>query len=113
MAKREWGVKHTCMGCGVKFYDLHRRPIACPKCGTEVEVEIVRPIRRRLSAQPEPSPSANTDPVIEAAVDKTANDDADDVIDAIDDDDDDLVDGIEGKDLVDGIDDKKAIQPEP
>ena len=109
MAKREWGAKHTCMGCGVKFYDLHRRPIACPKCGTEVEVEIVRPIRRRLPAQPEPlqpelTPSANTDPVIEAAVDKTANDDADDVIDAINVDDD---------DLVDGIDDKKAIQPEP
>ena len=39
LAKREWGNKHTCVACGAKFYDLHRRPIECPKCGTVVEVE--------------------------------------------------------------------------
>ena len=109
MAKREWGAKHTCMGCGVKFYDLHRRPAACPKCGTEVEFETVRPIRRRPPAQPEPpqpepSPSANTAPVVEAAIDETADDNADDVIDAIVDDD---------GDLAGGIDDKEAAQPDP
>ena len=47
VAKREWGAKHTCMSCGGKFYDLHRNPITCPKCGTEAEVETARPNRRR------------------------------------------------------------------
>ena len=106
MAKREWGAKHTCMGCGVKFYDLHRRPIACPKCGDVVEVEIVRPIRRRPPAppKPEPSPTVNTDPVIEAAADET-DDASDEVIADIGSDDDDA--------LVDGIDKAAPAQPEP
>ena len=51
MAKREWGAKHTCADCGVKFYDLHRRPIACPKCDAAIEVETVRPNRRRPAAE--------------------------------------------------------------
>ena len=104
MAKREWGAKHTCMGCGVKFYDLHRRPITCPKCGTEIVVETTRPIRRRPPVQPEPPQPASVETVIEAAVDDT-DDDTDKVIDDIDDDDDDG--------LVDGIDDAKSTQPEP
>ena len=106
MAKREWGAKHTCMGCGVKFYDLHRRPIACPKCGDVVEVEIVRTIRRRPPAppKPEPSPPAKADPVIEAAADET-DDARDEVIADINSDDDDA--------LVDGIDKAAPAQPEP
>ncbi len=60
MAKREWGAKHSCDDCGVKFYDLHRNPIACPGCGSVVKVETaVRPNRRRPSAQPERPPPAN------------------------------------------------------
>ena len=34
MAKPELGLKRQCMTCGAKFYDLHRNPIVCPKCGT-------------------------------------------------------------------------------
>ena len=34
MAKPELGLKRQCMNCGAKFYDLHRNPIVCPKCGT-------------------------------------------------------------------------------
>ena len=37
MPKEEWGLKHICAGCGTKFYDLLRDPIACPKCGKVVE----------------------------------------------------------------------------
>ena len=106
MAKREWGAKRTCMGCGVKFYDLHRNPITCPKCGNVIEVETARPSRRRPPAQPEPPPPApaNADTGIEAAVDET-DDDTDEIVDDIDADDDDA--------LVDGIDDTQPIQPEP
>ena len=102
MAKREWGAKHTCMSCGVKFYDLHRNPIACPKCGTEVEVEAPRPSRRRPPAPPEPAPPAAEETAIAADPDETGDDDGDDLIDDIDDD----------GDLVEGIDDAKPAQPE-
>ena len=105
MAKREWGAKRTCMGCGLKFYDLHRKPIACPKCGTEIEVETPRPNRRRPPARPEPSPPpASVGTGIKAAVDET-DDASDEVIADVDSDDDDA--------LVVGIDKAAPIQPEP
>ena len=87
MAKREWGAKHTCMSCGVKFYDLQRNPIACPKCGTAVEVETARPNRRRPSAPLEPAPPANEQAAIAVDADETADDDSDGVIESIDEDD--------------------------
>lgn len=34
MAKPEWGKKRICQSCGVRFYDLKRKSIACPKCGS-------------------------------------------------------------------------------
>lgn len=108
MVKREWGAKHTCVHCGVKFYDLHRSPIACPKCGTQVEVESIRPNRRRPSAQPEPVPVESKDTAGEADVDET------DVNETDDDGADDIIDTIDGADddLVDGIDDGASAQPE-
>ena len=105
MAKREWGAKHTCVSCGVKFYDLQRKPIACPKCGTEVEVETARPSRRRAPAQPQEAPPAAPDATAADAADETADDDDDALIDDIDGDDD-------GDDLVEDIDDAKTAQPE-
>ena len=35
MPKVEWGKKVVCTNCEAKFYDLNRKPIICPKCGTE------------------------------------------------------------------------------
>jgi len=32
VAKQEWGAKHVCSGCGAKFYDMGKSPIACPAC---------------------------------------------------------------------------------
>ena len=88
MAKREWGAKHTCMSCGVKFYDLHRNPVACPKCGSEIEAENARPVRRRspVQATPPPPPSKE-EAAIAGTDDEAADDDADDMIDDIDGDD--------------------------
>lgn len=34
--KLKFGDRHTCFGCGCKFYDMHRNPPICPKCGTDV-----------------------------------------------------------------------------
>ena len=35
MPKPEFGKKVICGNCGVKFYDLNRKPATCPSCGTE------------------------------------------------------------------------------
>ena len=45
--KDKFGDRRTCFACGCKFYDLHRNPPTCPKCGTDVshppkQVEEVR-----------------------------------------------------------------------
>lgn len=34
--KEKFGERHTCYSCGCKFYDMHRNPPTCPKCGTDV-----------------------------------------------------------------------------
>ena len=43
MAKPDFGTKRLCAGCGVKFYDLNRNPIVCPKCETVFVVPVARP----------------------------------------------------------------------
>ena len=37
MPKAEWGLKKYCPSCETKFYDLNRKPPACPICGLEIE----------------------------------------------------------------------------
>lgn len=39
MAKPEWGKKRMCRSCGAVFYDLRRKTISCPKCGTAYDPE--------------------------------------------------------------------------
>jgi len=34
MAEASWGQKRMCLECQAPFYDMRRKPIACPKCGT-------------------------------------------------------------------------------
>ncbi|WP_367575964.1 TIGR02300 family protein [Pelagibius sp. Alg239-R121] len=29
------GAKHTCPECAIKYYDLGREPVVCPKCGSK------------------------------------------------------------------------------
>ena len=36
--KPELGTKRVCPNCGARYYDLHRDPIICPKCGAVHEV---------------------------------------------------------------------------
>ena len=53
MANSEWGGKHTCQHCGVKYYDLNRSPIVCPKCGTQFNPDALLRSRRSKPTQPE------------------------------------------------------------
>ncbi len=51
MAKPEWGLKRTCLNCGVRFYDMQRDPIICPSCETVFDpLALVRPKRARAAA---------------------------------------------------------------
>ena len=52
MAKSEWGAKHLCESCGVKYYDMQRRPVTCPSCGEKATVVATRPRRGRNAAKP-------------------------------------------------------------
>ena len=63
MAKPELGTKRLCASCGVKFYDLNKDPIHCPKCGTVYEVA---PIVTR--GRPDAAVSRAAAPVEEVAV---------------------------------------------
>ena len=55
MATKEVGNKHTCQSCGALFYDLKRKPITCPKCGTIVETKSSSKPRRNLTQTIKPS----------------------------------------------------------
>ena len=55
VAKADWGIKRTCQGCAVRFYDLRKAPIVCPKCGHRHDAEdFVKSRRSRPSASKAP-----------------------------------------------------------
>ncbi len=56
MAKLGWGTKLACPNCGVRFYDLRRPSVVCPRCDTpysgEIELKPKRkPKRPRVPAE--------------------------------------------------------------
>jgi uncharacterized protein (TIGR02300 family) len=50
VAKPEWGLKRTCQSCGARFYDMGKESIACPKCGTKFDPEVVLKSKRATKA---------------------------------------------------------------
>src|SRR3989442_15044093 len=63
VAKPELGTKRLCTNCGVKFYDLSKDPIVCPKCHTVLELAAVS-----ARARPEPVAAARAAPVPQEGV---------------------------------------------
>ena len=61
MSKQEWGAKHLCPGCGAKFYDMGRNPIACPSCDEPAAIAAPRHSRRsrKDGVKEEPSLPSN------------------------------------------------------
>jgi uncharacterized protein (TIGR02300 family) len=60
VAKPEWGTKRTCYGCGARFYDLRRDPIACPVCAAVYDpARQPRPKRGGTTLRDEPVPVAD------------------------------------------------------
>ena len=66
MAKPELGTKRLCANCGVKFYDLSKTPITCPKCHTVMELAAVT-----TRPRPEAARAAAAAPIKEVAVPET------------------------------------------
>ena len=84
MPKAEWGVKRTCSSCGVRFYDLTRDPIICPKCDTVFDVSV--PVK---SKRAKPAAKSTAKAAVKAVVkDEDLIDDGDDIDADIADDDD-------------------------
>ena len=50
MVSAEFGQKHRCFSCGMKFYDFKKSPIICPGCGSEFDPENLLKSRRGKSA---------------------------------------------------------------
>ena len=75
MSKPELGVKRTCVGCAVRFYDMLRSPAVCPKCDAPQPALVARVVRRPTS-------------VMKAKAIQTQEEAADEVLVATDDDDD-------------------------
>ena len=63
MANAELGHKQRCTSCGIKFYDLNKKPIICPACNTEFDPESLLKSRRGRSG-PKQESKAST-PVAE------------------------------------------------
>ena len=84
MADQAWGKKRICQNCGAAFYDLKKKNIECPQCGTAFPLPPpVKPKRpARLEEKPKPEdtspievPEDNVDPVAKADdVPKTGDD---------------------------------------
>ncbi|HEV2363132.1 MAG TPA: TIGR02300 family protein [Caulobacteraceae bacterium] len=63
------GAKQICPSCATKFYDLNRRPAACPKCGVQFDPEEAlrnRRVRARVGPADE---EAEEEKVVTAAAD--------------------------------------------
>lgn len=81
LAKPEWGIKHECPNCSVRFYDLTKpSPLTCPSCGYEFATDVLHRVRKT----------------------KTTKDDSDDDAEGIEEDD---IDDVEANDIVDDSDD--------
>ncbi len=50
VANANWGTKHTCQGCGAKYYDMNRSPVVCPKCNAAFNPEALLRSRRSRPA---------------------------------------------------------------
>ena len=77
MVKADLGIKRACPSCGVRFYDLQKRPIECPKCQFSFEPEAL--YKQRRPRQPEALkvvPAGNLDENEESEEEDTENEEA-------------------------------------
>lgn len=96
LVKADLGTKRVCPNCGTRFYDLSKRPITCPKCGSAFEPEALFKQRRR------PTEVENEKPEKEAELD-TELENEEDTIETVEDE----------PELAETEDDETPHRPEP
>jgi len=57
----KYGTKHTCFGCGGKFYDLNRPVAICPKCGAD-QATAPKVTAPKVKAAPAAAPPPDEEP---------------------------------------------------
>ena len=65
MIKVSWGTKRFCLSCSRKFFDLNRKNIECPYCGSAFSEE--ESLKHML---PKRGPKKSKEPVAEESVEK-------------------------------------------
>lgn len=78
VAKPEWGTKRLCPSCGVKFYDLRRNPVTCPKCDSAYPTAPASKARRGAVVKAKPPAAAVEDDKADAVVAAAGVPDAED-----------------------------------
>lgn len=63
MVKADLGTKRVCPSCGTRFYDLSKRPITCPKCGSAFEPEALFKQRRARQNETEEKPETENEEI--------------------------------------------------
>lgn len=109
MANPELGAKQICPNCQSKFYDLGRRPAACPKCGTQFDPEEALKTRRVRARSTAPDYEAEEEKPAKAVPDPDADgfeDEVDDTpeVDAV------VADPVETDE---DVDDPEGVTPAP
>ena len=61
MSNAELGHKRRCTSCGIKFYDLNKKPIICPSCNTEFDPESLLKSRRGRGTPKQEEKAAKVD----------------------------------------------------
>ena len=56
MAKAGWGRKLACHKCGVKYYDMNKKDVRCPKCDAQYKAEKIKARRSVTPDLPKPEP---------------------------------------------------------
>lgn len=117
------GLKRVCVGCGIRFYDLNKRPINCPNCATEFTGEIKLKTRRGRAAAIEAAQEAEELPVandveteeiektddtisLEEVVEEGAGDEDEEALEGGD------IESLEDMDDDDDLDDEIAVEVE-
>ena len=49
MSEPEWGIKRVCPSCSIKYYDLNKNPIVCPKCEFKFDPDLLLKSRKGRS----------------------------------------------------------------
>jgi uncharacterized protein (TIGR02300 family) len=96
VAKPELGAKRQCQSCGIKFFDMNKEPILCPKCGAVFHVVALTRAPRGAAAAPEEEAQTEKEGADTISLDEVAEDEK--KLEAVDVDDDVELDDDSGDD---------------